>query len=123
MRDNGRGHGRGGTEIVVAGTAKAAGVMLAILFVIFIVEMIVGVWSAVLSFRANRLIGWGSPMSVVFAIFAFLFGLQYLLVHLFCKLDLLAALKKGLPLLPPPVTPMAPQQLGGGRARWTSKRR
>lgn len=52
-----------------------------------------GLPAAMLSWSSNELAGWHWMARIPFAIFAFLFGLSYLLVHLVNKLDLIIALR------------------------------
>ncbi len=61
---------------------------------LILLELVLGVWAAVLSFKSNRFIGWGAAPSVLFAIFAFLFNILYLLTHLICKCDIISFVRK-----------------------------
>lgn len=56
-----------------------------------IVFGIIAVW---LSWKANTLAGWNVLAKLIFAIFAFLFGLVYVIIYLVCKLDLVNVIQK-----------------------------
>jgi hypothetical protein len=93
-------------------------------FVVFMIVWTInfGVPAAILSWMANNRIGWNTPAKAIFSIFAFLFGLNYLLIHLVNKLDLLNAVKRLsassaiiAAAAPPPA--MAVVYRGGGRSR------
>ena len=103
----GGGHDKGGKS---AGGAFASMAIL-LLVIAFVIELALGIWAASLSFKANRLVNWGTTASILFAIFAFFANIQYLLIHLVNKLDLISAIKSRGAAAPPQ------QQLGGGRRR------
>lgn len=65
-----------------------------IMIVVFIFTVIIGGYSAYLSWYANTLIEWGTGYKVLFSFFAFLSGVSYLLSYLIYKLDLLNNIRR-----------------------------
>lgn len=53
-----------------------------------------GMWAANLSWTANTLAEWGFVWKVFFAVFAFLFGLSYVLPYYVYKADLVRVLMR-----------------------------
>jgi uncharacterized membrane protein len=72
--------------------------MVTVIFIMYIVFLIIAfllsVWAARLSWYANTLIGWGNIEKVIFAFFAFLTGIGYLLGYLVYKMDLVRYIKR-----------------------------
>jgi len=64
------------------------------LILTIIILIIFGAWAAKLSWAANSLVGWGNPVKVLFAFFAFLNGISYLFAYLIYKVDLVNYIKK-----------------------------
>jgi hypothetical protein len=97
----------------VSGIVRVLSVFMA---VVLVIELLLGVWAAYLSYTSNRLIDWGHPWCIVFAIIAFFSGAHYLFIHLINKLDLICAIRKMRP-----ANSMQQQQSGGGSA-WRRRR-
>ena len=68
---------------------KWAWVAFFVFLLIVVIELLFAVFAVYLSWTSNSLIGWNVFSKVFFAIFAFLFAINYLLIHLFNKVDLL----------------------------------
>ena len=58
------------------------------LIIAVIVLVSLGGWAAMLSWKANSLVGWNVFAKVFYALFAFLFGFSYLFSYLIYKWDL-----------------------------------
>ena len=113
-----------GTMTIQVSTADGSGdvtvpgfpwlLFLPLIIGIAIVEIALGAFAVYLSWTSNTLIEWGAFAKVVFAFFAFINGLGYLITHLFNKLDLIMYVRSmrqsmaQMPLPPPAV-------YGGGR--------
>ena len=104
---------------IVVDVPKGAGKVVAglVLFMaaVFVIELALGVWAAVLSFKSNRLINWGIGWSILFAVFAFFANLNYLVIHLINKLDLIHTVRAPRFQQAPPPPPF--NQSGGGSKR------
>jgi hypothetical protein len=62
----------------------------AVFLVMLIVwSVVIGIPAAYFSWTSNTLIGWDPVAKVFFSFFAFLSGLQYILIHVINKLDLI----------------------------------
>ena len=68
--------------------------LLIILILVLVVELALAVLAVYLSWTSNSLIGWNAFAKVFFAIVAFLFSVNYLLIHLFNKWDLTSHIRK-----------------------------
>jgi hypothetical protein len=73
---------------------RKSGMQIFWLVINIILAVIFGVIGAWLSWSSNSVIGYHIALKILFAIFAFLFGLMYVIIHLIFKLDLLSAIKK-----------------------------
>jgi hypothetical protein len=65
---------------------SAAKTVLTIVYITILVG--IGAYGAYISWAANTLAGWGTVAKVIFSLFAFLFGLSYLITYFIHKLDL-----------------------------------
>jgi hypothetical protein len=70
------------------------GTVLAIIGAILVAELLCSVFAAYLSWTSNSLIQWNGFAKVIFAVFAFLNGVGYLITHLFNKLDLVRYIRR-----------------------------
>lgn len=73
-----------------------------VLLIMFVIYLILGIFSAKLSWYSNTIVGWSYAYKVIFSFFAFMFPCTYITSHLIFKLDLLQRIKgksiKGLSL-------------------------
>jgi hypothetical protein len=74
------------------GRSNVFGGMETIVSVVFLI--LFGVPAAYLSWTSNTTVGWHWGFKLVFALFAFTFGLTYLVAHLLHKLDLLMLVRR-----------------------------
>jgi hypothetical protein len=70
------------------GNDSSSGSHVLMTAVILIIEILIGVWAAKLSWSSNELVQYSVVPRAIFAIFAFLFGVVYLLSYLLFKWDL-----------------------------------
>lgn len=77
--------------------ASAGSIIATIIFVVLYLAIML--WSASLSWMSNTIAGWGIMGKIVFALFAALFAISYLLTHLIHKYDLLLVIEKLQPSL------------------------
>ena len=61
---------------------------------ILLVGIPLAIWACYLSWTSNTVVEWGTGFKVLFAFFAFLSPLNYLLTHLIHKYDLLTYIEK-----------------------------
>jgi hypothetical protein len=59
--------------------------------------------AAYLSWTSNTLIVWNTAWRVLFAVFAFLFGMSYLVTYVVCRLDMVLYIKRNCGMLPLPL--------------------
>ena len=109
----GESSGDGGGDGESSGDASWLAIV-PVLVAVVIAAILFGAFAVYLSWTSNSLIGWGAFAKVVFAFFAFLNGLGYLITHLVNKLDLIAHIKRSAPPPTPPGGPMLPMTGGGG---------
>jgi signal transduction histidine kinase len=98
-----------------------AWVALLILIAVFAFELALAFWAVYLSWTSNSLVGWNVFAKIFFAIFAFLFALNYLLIHLFNKWDLTSHIRDQNARISalefPPLAPLTATVTGGGASR------
>jgi hypothetical protein len=71
----------------LAGGGQVTVIVLSLLWLAF------GGWAVYLSWTSNTMLDWHPAAKVIFAIFAFMSSISYLLTHLINKLDLVYALR------------------------------
>ena len=76
------------------GSTSTSGVVIFFIVLMYLIEIALGIWAAMLSWKSNSLIEWGTGFKVLFAFFAFFGGWNYLLIHLINKQDLILAIRK-----------------------------
>ena len=91
VNPNGNNHRNGGRS---SGTSGTSGVVIFFIVLMYLIEIALGIWAAMLSWKSNSLIEWGTGFKVLFSIFAFFGGWHYLLIHLINKQDLILAIRK-----------------------------
>lgn len=64
------------------------------LMFVFIIYLVLGIYSAKLSWNSNTKAGWQNGYKVLFAIIAFMFPVSYITAHVIFKLDLLQRIKR-----------------------------
>ena len=63
------------------------------LMLVFVINLVLGIYAARLSWYSNTKAGWSNGYKVLFAIVAFMFPITYITAHILFKLDLLSRIK------------------------------
>jgi hypothetical protein len=108
-----KGEGGGEVELDTGLNFKTITASFLLLIIISIAIMIlVGCLAVYLSWTSNTVCGWNSVFKTIYAIFAFIFGLNYIITYVICRLDAIILLKRrntSLPKIPHPQNFIAPQ--------------
>jgi hypothetical protein len=64
-----------------------------VLLIMFVIYLILGIFSAKLSWNSNTIAGWSTGYKLIFSFFAFMFPCTYITAHLIFKMDLLQRVK------------------------------
>ena len=62
------------------------------IFLLFYISL--GMYSAKLSWYSNTIVGWTVGYKVIFAIFAFMFPITYIIIYIIFKLDLITKINR-----------------------------
>lgn len=100
---------------------KYVGWLLLLLIVILVIELALAIWAVYLSWTSNSLIEWNAFAKVFFALFAFLFSINYLITHLINKWDLVSYIRTH--QVVNVIEPISFQRMAGGASGGATRRR
>ena len=82
-----------------------------------LIGLIIGVYAAYLSWECNSAMGMGTPLKVLYAFFAWVFGLLYLIFYVIFRAGTCQAAPSPSPAPAPAPAALAPAPAVGGRRR------